>query len=791
MKHPRHVMAEPDLSLFSVDSCGTLHAVEGRALHPEAPDISQFPYGAVVLPVADRDGNVVIVFTQPGTTARNDVLLIEKPVGLAVRGRTHEEMEDGRPEHRRRARVRVAMEPLVWDISNLPGSATIVRLGVGMGAGERLSPKVRELLATVCYTIRAGDQPGWFEFGDHAFPCPAFRHGFPDLATREQGGAGIRGASCLAVGLQRRIRPSRFHPHRKRPLEPGERVICELHVGTFTKEGSFSAAARHLTYLRKKGITTLQLMPVDISSGPPGWTYDQTRTGAVDSQQYGGADGLIDFVEQAHRKGLEVIIDKQYNHQGPEQDSRSEIIPGMFARETKWGPGLSGSEALHYPQIMKLMGEEMAYWVSQFGIDGFRFDATNRLPWEVHHRLADYGRQAEYVTGKPLYLLSEYAECEEPKGERVPTGHQYTDETGRLVMKMLGLSRASHVDQLPIDDGSLLRPMLKSARRGWWYPDVPGPKGGLHGGERATTLLWHHDWIGNRFGGERISQLINFPMFKTLSVWQALGQWTPFFFMGTERYAKTPWYYFTGHLDSSAKNHTSAFYQTNDGIPVLAGGRFHEFAPEARDAGLSEALAFSGDGTVASIDWEVFRAQRDRLGRPYMDHARRETFEASKLDWNHPDAQQQVVERLFERVLRARQDPRLKEEDPSHTQYKAWENNERVFLMRRRAPDGRELMAFFNLSDEAVSVRISTENIELRGYGRGYIVALDDSRPEEEWESAGRYSLWLDTNANEYGGASLVRERRFQIMGMHYRDIELACTTAIVFSRQPRSPGHQ
>jgi len=78
----------------------------------------------------------------------------------------------------------------------------------------------------------------------------------PDIATREQGKAGIRGPSHFAVGLQRRIRASRFYPRRKRQLEPGERVVYELHVGTFTSEGNFSSAKLHLAYLRRKGFTT-------------------------------------------------------------------------------------------------------------------------------------------------------------------------------------------------------------------------------------------------------------------------------------------------------------------------------------------------------------------------------------------------------------------------------------------------------------------------------------------------------------------------------------------------------
>ena len=346
----------------------------------------------------------------------------------------------------------------------------------------------------------------------------------------------------------------------------------------------------------------------------PGWSYDQTHTGAVESAAYGGAEGLICFVEEAHHLGLDVIVDKQYNHEGPEQDSRGQIIPGMFGRQTKWGAGLSGRENPHFGQVIKLLGEELAYWVHTFGVDGFRFDATNRLPPEVHQCLADFGRALEAKVRKPIYLIGEYAECEEPMAQRVPTGHQYADQTGRLLMKLLDLSQAAHVTELPDDGGSTLKAMLKAARRGWWYPALPAPHGGgLSGIERSTTLLWNHDWIGNRFGGERISQLVSFPLYKTIAVWQVLGQWTPFIFMGTETYSKNPWYFFTGHQDDSTKNNTSAYYQEKDGKTVLTGGRFLEFRPEAEGIGLREALAFSTDGTVAGIDWQAFRGQTDRV----------------------------------------------------------------------------------------------------------------------------------------------------------------------------------
>ena len=567
----------------------------------------------------------------------------------------------------------------------------------------------------------------------------------------------------------------------------GERVICEIHVGTFTKAGTFAGASERLAYLRDKGFTTLQLMPVDVSTGSPGWTYDQTRTGAV-AAVYGGATGLIEFVEKAHEHGLEVILDKQYNHRAPEQDSRPEIISGMFGRQTRWGPGLSGSETANYAQILKLIGEELWYWAWQFGIDGFRFDATNRLPWEIHERLAEFGRQISDATGKPLYLLSEYAECEEPKGKRVPTGHQYTDQAGRYLMKMFELSAARHVRELPLDAGSVLRPLLAAARRGWWYPDVPAPEPSLYGNERATTLLCHHDWIGNRFRGERMASLASFGLFKTLAVWQALGQWTPLLFMGTERYAKTPWYYFTGHQDESSRNNTSAFYADQNGRPILCGGRFHEFASEARDDGLKDALAFSQNGTIASINWDEFRRQTDRFGRLYMDHSDQRTFEASKLDWGNQDSKGHAIQRLFETVLKARRDPRVSETDPRHTQYKAWEKSERVFVMRRRCGSGGELLVCFNLGDKPVVIRIADERIDLPGYGEGYIVASHESEREQEWPNGGEYRLWLDTNASHYGGTLEGQMDGFTISPASSAEINLPATTALAFARDDPQP---
>ena len=770
------------MMIFRVDANALLHKVEMNLFGGRAWDNPELPYGMIAFQLSKT--TAALAFNQPGVEGRRDVLLLEAPAKFNTLSPILGRIDDPRPGFKGRARIRVGMRNEGNKSSEFADNQALVYFATSTSDPAVLNDETKALLRELQYSFRANDQPGFFELSDHAFPQFDFRHGHPDIATREQV-KGIRSASKVIAGLSAGVRSSHFRPKRERDLESGERVIYELHIGTFTSGGDFSSAADRLSDVKRIGFTTVQLMPVDTSSGSPSWTYDQARTGAVESETYGGSEGLIKFVERAHELGLEVIIDKQYNHQGPEQDSRARIIPQMFTRNTKWGAGLSGNNVACFPQIVKLIGEELAFWVSHFGVDGFRLDATNRLPWEVHCQISNIARQIAAATGKPLYLLSEYAESEDPKGERVPTGHQYADQPGRLLMKMLSLSKAAHVNELESESSSLLLPMLKAARRGWSYPNVPPTKSGLRGGERSTTLLWNHDWIGNRFGGERINQLISFPLFKTIAVWQIFGQWTPFIFMGTEHYARTPWYFFTGHKDESTRNNTSAYYEEVGGILTLCGGRFHEFAAEARAAGLRDAICFSTDGTLAGIDWKSFRDQTDRLGRPYMDHAKRETFEASKLDWNLTSIESQGTERLFTTILRARQDPRLSNDDPIDTQYKAWQHSERVFLLRRRQKNNAEFLAFINLGSESVLLRILSNHIDAVGLGEGYLISLDDGEVEKEWICSGTYSLLLDTNDERYGGIHRPSEHAFDIFDEDVGDVRLPGNTCLVYSRQP------
>jgi hypothetical protein len=214
---------------------------------------------------------------------------------------------------------------------------------------------------------------------------------------------------------------------------------------------------------------------------------------------------------------------------------------------------------------------------------------------------------------------------------------------------------------------------------------------------------------------------------------------------------------------------------------VLNGGRFHEFAREAKAAGLREPLAFSSDGTPAGIDWNAFRLQRDCTGRLYMDPSSVETFEASKLDWSCTTERQQAAERLFTKLASLRTLPAAQNEDPVNVQYKAWDANDKVFTLRRREPGGTELVGLFNFSGEAVDIAVCNNDLQALQCGAPYVVSLQDGRRENDWPAKGRYDLWLDTNAEAFGGQEALEDSFFVVVGAQHERFTLLENTALIF----------
>ena len=197
---------------------------------------------------------------------------------------------------------------------------------------------------------------------------------FPDPASRSQP-EGVHGPSEVIDPYQFDWRDSDW-----RGIEHEDLVLYELHVGTFTPEGTFEAAAAKLPYLRGLGVTAVELMPVAAFPGVRNWGYDGVDLFAP-AHAYGRPDDLRGFVEKAHQLGLAVFLDVVYNHLGPEGNYLSVFSPYYFStvHENPWGRGLNfdgpGGE-----MVRSFFIENALHWVHEYHIDGLRLDATHAMP---------------------------------------------------------------------------------------------------------------------------------------------------------------------------------------------------------------------------------------------------------------------------------------------------------------------------------------------------------------------------------------------------------------------------
>src|SRR3972149_5685496 len=157
-----------------------------------------------------------------------------------------------------------------------------------------------------------------------------------------------------------------------------EYVIYELHVGTFTEEGTFEAAIEHVDYLKQVGITAVELMPVAQFPGSRNWGYDGVYAFAVQNS-YGGPEGLKMLVNACHQRGLAVILDVFYNHVGPEGNYLADFAPYFTERyKTPWGPALN-FDGPYSDEVRRFFIENALYWITEFHIDALRLDAVHAI----------------------------------------------------------------------------------------------------------------------------------------------------------------------------------------------------------------------------------------------------------------------------------------------------------------------------------------------------------------------------------------------------------------------------
>lgn len=434
----------------------------------------------------------------------------------------------------------------------------------------------------------AGDSYGFSIGGDAVFPDPAAR------AQRDS----VHGKSLV---VDPRGFPWTDQNWRRPPFR--DLVIYELHIGAFTPQGTFRSAIERLSYLRELGVTAIEIMPIADFPGGRNWGYDGVLIYAP-AQAYGTPDDLRALVDAAHREGLAVLLDVVYNHFGPDGNYLGAYGSEYFCKRhhTPWGDGFNFDDKGNGPVREFFLGNP-PYWMEEFHVDGFRFDAT--------HEIQD---------DSPVHILKEMVSAVHARGGYA-IAEDFRNDVKVLRKDGLGFDGVwaddfhhsmrvsqTHEKHAYLQDfQGTIGEVVECLEHGWLYRGQTsrflGRARGTKGKELPPSAFVHclsnHDQTGNRALGERIGTLIQPAAYRTLSTVLCLTPYTPMLFMGQEWGTASPFLFFCDHNEKLGK--------------AITEGRRREFAcfPE-----------FSDPDRMAQIP----------------DPQAEETFLRSKLEWQEADA---------------------------------------------------------------------------------------------------------------------------------------------------------
>jgi maltooligosyltrehalose trehalohydrolase len=399
-------------------------------------------------------------------------------------------------------------------------------------------------------------------------------------------------------------------------------VFYELHVGTFTPEGTFDAVIGRLDSLRDLGVTAIELMPIAQFPGARNWGYDGVHPYAVQSS-YGGPHGLHRLVDASHARGLAIFLDVVYNHVGPEGNYLNEYGPYFADRyRTSWGPAFNydsaGSDA-----VRAFILNNVRLWIGAYHLDGLRLDAVHAIhDTSPCHILRAIKETADELASRQRRRVEVFAESDlndarlmqPPERGGYGLDGQWSDDfhhtvhaylTGERQSYYTDFGQAGHFAKVLQDafvlDGTYSR--HRNRRHG-------APAGDLSG-DRFVISIQNHDQVGNRARGDRLGHLLSPPAQRLAASLLLLAPYVPLVFMGEEYGETQPFLFFC------------SFFSHNL-IRNVREGRRREFA------------AFAWQGEVPDPQDEA-------------------TFRASRLSWSWPSETHQAgLRRLYQDLLRVR-----------------------------------------------------------------------------------------------------------------------------------------
>jgi maltooligosyltrehalose trehalohydrolase len=448
-------------------------------------------------------------------------------------------------------------------------------------------------------------------------------------------------------------------------------ILYELHIGTFTPEGTFAAASSKLGHLKDLGITAVELMPVGEFPGACNWGYDQVDLYAPHSA-YGGPDGLKSFVDACHQAGLAVVLDVVYNHLGPEGNYLGEFGPYFTDRyETPWGRAMN-YDGPFSDGVRRFVVDNALYWLTEYHIDGLRLDAIHgifdfgarhvlsELRDRFHRQAAELGREAWIIAESDLNdvrVLNPHASG----------GHgldaQWLDEfhhsvraclTGANRSYLAGFGELRHI-QKAITEGFVYDGCYSSFRKRHFGSSSRGLPG-----HRFVAFIQNHDQIANTSQGARLSHLVSPEKYQLAVALLLCSPCLPLLFMGEEFAETNPFLYFTSHGDPALSR-------------LVSQGRWKEF--------------------------EEFTVALD-----FVDPQTPEAFERSRITWNLlEEPHHRAVLKLYRELIRLRKRwPCLNNGRKDLTRVEI-DAAARWLRMDRADPSGSRAVLFCNLSDADVT----------------------------------------------------------------------------------------
>lgn len=539
------------------------------------------------------------------------------------------------------------------------------------------APEKKEMILHVVHPfdkefVMAKDEEGYFSVDADAkakelryFFKPNNEKDFPDPASQFQP-EGVHGPSQTIDHSSYQWKDDNW-----KGTSMKEWIIYELHVGTFTEQGTFEAVIDRLHDLIDVGINAIEIMPVTQFPGNRNWGYDGVFPYAVQNS-YGGPDGLKKLVDACHQKGIAVVLDVVYNHLGPEGNYFSQFGPYFNSKyHTPWGDAINFDDAWS-DGVRDFFSDNIIYWFENFHIDAVRCDAIHAIFdngavhfWQLAHQKV---KALEEKTGRQFHIIAE-SDLNDPKVVKLPQegGYgfdaQWLDDFHHALYILINPS-----DKQRYCDFGSMQQLAKAYNDGFVHSGEwvkfrkkkYGASSAGIAGDKFVIFTQNHDQIGNRPDGKRLNMLIDFERMKLAAAAILLAPYIPMLFMGEEYADESPFFYFVSHSDHAL-------------IKAVQEGRKKEF----------EDFGFGDD---------------------VPDPQDENTFHQSKLQWQTRNKEHhRVILNWYKELIRLRKTLSPLKEFEKNNVHAEVIDEKGLVLSRQNNETGEGVTCLFNFSDNEIS----------------------------------------------------------------------------------------